>query len=204
MSDAKLKIASVAKNLRLCVIENSIFIEELASSILGNILNIEWKKSKSFGHTSASLSFNQKLQLIQDIKGIEKEDLKKLNCLAQIRNKFAHVSEIDTFEKLFLESSVGKEIRNHFLKWFFDKSGESDIHPSKLEIVYRYCYYMLVDDVINILLEINKTHYYNLGIEEGKREFSDKLIDSLIRTLISQKQYLVVVKAMEEAKSTTN
>jgi len=45
MTDQKpydLKIFSTAKELRLCVIENAINIEELASRLLGKILNIEW------------------------------------------------------------------------------------------------------------------------------------------------------------------
>lgn len=85
--------------------------------MLGNILNINWKNSKPFGHASTSLGFFQKLQLIQDIKGIEKEDLKKLTCLANIRNKFAHVSEINSFERLFSDSGVGREIQKYFLNW---------------------------------------------------------------------------------------
>lgn len=204
MSDEKFKIASFAKNLRLCVIENSIFIEELASRVLGNILSIDYEKSKSFGHASTSLSFNQKLQLIQDIKGIEKEDLKKLTCLANIRNKFAHVSNIDTFEKLFSESSVGKDIRRCFLNWFFDTNGDSDIHTSKVEFVYRVCFYLLVNDIIEILLKINDTHSYNIGLHEGQKEFKDKFVDTIIKSLITQKQHLAVLEAIEETKRLMN
>jgi hypothetical protein len=200
MSDQNFKIASINENTRLCVIENSIFIEELSSKILGNILSIDWRESKSFGNTSASLSFNQKLQLIQDIKGIDKEDLKKLNCIANIRNKFAHVSEIDSFEKLFSESSVGKEIRSLFLKRFFDEKGESDIHPSKLEFVYRLCYYLLVNDVVEMLLKINDAHTFNSGIQEGQNEYKEKLIELLINSLLSQNQQLTVLKAIGDAK----
>jgi hypothetical protein len=181
------KIASVSKDLRLCIIENSIFIEELASRVLGNILNIEWKNSKSFGHTSTSLSFSQKLQLIQDIKGIEKEDLKKITCLSIIRNKFAHVSNIDTFEKLFSESSPGKEIQKCFLKWFFDKDGYLDIDPSKTEFVNRLCFYLLTNDVINILLKISDAHLYNIGVHEGKMNIQEQLL-TFCMSILSEEQ----------------
>lgn len=203
-NEEKLKIASVSKDLRLCVIENSIFIEELASHVLGNILNIDWKLSKSFGHSSAALSFSQKLQLIQDIKGIDKEDLKKLNCLANIRNKFAHVSHINTFETLFLESSIGKEIRNHFLKWYFDQNGVSDIHPTKQEFIFRLCFYLLVNDVIEALLKISNTHVYNVGVSDGKKQFEEKFIKTLINTLIDRKQQSIVLEAIEEAERLLN
>src|ERR1019366_2694681 len=130
----------------------------------GNILNIDWKNSKSFGYGSTCLSFNQKLQLIQDIKGVDKEDLKAINCLAQMRNKFAHVSHINSFEKLFSDAA-GKEIRNYFFKRFFDDMGISDVHPSKVELVYRLCFYLLVHEVIGVLLKINDQHLYNQGYE---------------------------------------
>lgn len=131
MQENKLKIRSTNENLRLCIIENSIFIDELVSEIVGNILNINWKESKSFGFESCALSFNQKIQIIQDIKGIEKEDLKKLTCIANIRNKFAHVSHIEKFEDLFTQSKVGKQIKSEFMKWYFDEKGTSDIAKTK-------------------------------------------------------------------------
>lgn len=191
-------IASVDKNLRLCVIENCIFIEELTSRVLGNILNIEWEKSKSFGHTSSALSFNQKLQLIQDIKGIDKEDVKKVICISNIRNKFAHVSDIDSFKKLFSNSPIGKEIQIQFLKWYFDENGLSDIHPSKTEFVYRLCFYLLVDSVIKILLKISDEHLYKKGFQQGREEFIDKFLWTLINSLRSKNLFFVVEEVLEE------
>lgn len=200
MDEVEFKIASTAIDLRLCIIENSIYIEELTSRILGNILDIDWNHSKSFGHGSSSLSFNQKLQLIQDIKGIEKESLKKIVCLTNIRNKFAHVSYINSFETLFSSSSVGKEVRTNFLKWYFDDKGDSDVHPSKFEFIYRLTFYLLVNDVIEILLNINKTHNYNAGVEEGKREAKEIFLNTLIQSLVSQKQQLVIIEAIQETE----
>lgn len=201
-NDYDFKIASVSKDLRLCVIENSIFIEELASRVLGNILNIDWKNSKSFGHGSSSLSFFQKLQLIQDIKGIDKEDLKKLTCLANIRNKFAHVSQINSFEKLFSESSVGKEIQSNYLKWYFDKDGYEGVHPTKIELVNRLCFYLLTSDVINILLKISDTHLYNMGVHEGKKEVQEQLLTFCL-SILSDKQRKEAIDAIENGFATT-
>lgn len=199
----ELKIASINKDLRLCVIENSIFIEELASRVIGNILNIDWKNSKSFGHTSAALSFFQKLQLIQDIKGIDKEDLKKITCLSNIRNKFAHVPAINSFENLFLESSVGKEIKNSFLKWYFDKDGYKGIHPNKIELVNRLCFYMLTNDVINILLKISDGHFYDLGVHAGKKEVKEQLLNFCM-SILSHEQRQEVVGELGKMKSANN
>ncbi len=196
------RIASVNKDLRLCVIENAIFIEELASRVLGNILNIDWKNSKSFGHGSTSLSFFQKLQLIQDIKGIDKEDLKKLSCIANIRNKFAHVSDVNSFEKLFSDTGAGKEIQKYFLNWYFDKDGYVGIHPYKIEFVNRLCFYLLINDVINILLKISDTHLYNMGVHAGKREFQEQIL-TYSMSILSDKQRKEVIDTIEDAFMTT-
>lgn len=199
MSEDKLKLASTAKDVRLCVIENCIFVEELASHVLGNILNIDWKTSKSFGYNSSCLSFNQKLQLIQDIKGIDKEDLKAISCLAQMRNKFAHVSHINSFENLFSDVTC-KEIKSYFFKRFFDEKGVSDIHDSKVEVVYRLCFYLLVHQVIEALLKINDQHLYNQGYEAGLRETKDKLLRAF-SSLIPPEQQLIIIQAIREAKN---
>ena len=46
MVQGKLVVFSTNENLRLCVIENSIHVEELISDIIGRILNIDWKTKK--------------------------------------------------------------------------------------------------------------------------------------------------------------
>lgn len=198
MSENKLKIASTAKDIRLCVIENSIFVEELASHVLGNILNIDWKASKSFGYGSSCLSFNQKLQLIQDIKGIDKEDLKAISCLAQMRNKFAHASHINSFESLFSDVT-GKEIKSYFFRRFFDEGGVSDIHVSKVELVYRLCFYLLVNEVIEALLKINDQHLFNQGYEAGLRETKDKLLKAY-SSVIPPEQQLSILQSFQDVK----
>lgn len=187
MQNNKLKIRSTNENLRLCVIENSIFIDEFISEVIGEILNIDWRNSKSLGFESSALSFNYKIQIIQDIKSVDKSDLTKLTCIANIRNKFAHVSYINTFEDLFTKSKVGKEIKSQFINWYFDENGISDIAKSKLELVYRLCFYLLVDNVVDILLKIYENHFYEVGKKEGEKEFKDRLISSLVDYLKSQK-----------------
>lgn len=109
------KVVSNHENLRLCIIENCIFIEERISKVLGEILNIDWKESKSFGFSSSALGFNQKLHLIMDIKGLESNELKQLTTLMNIRNKFAHLSEIKTFDDLFSKTRIGKEVKKNFI-----------------------------------------------------------------------------------------
>jgi hypothetical protein len=170
----RLKTLSTHENLRLCIIENSIFIEEYISHLLGKILNIKWETSKSFGFGSTSLSFNQKVHLIQDIKSLNKEEIQRLTCLMNIRNKFVHTS-VSTFDDLFIKTSIGKEIKKNFLKWYFDADGIDDIHPTKLEVVFRHCFYSLVGSIFETLKKVLEDHLFELGRSEGRKEFAEKL-----------------------------
>ncbi len=38
-----------------------------------------------------------------------------------IRNKFAHLSEIKTFDDLFSKTRIGKEVKKNFHTWYFDE-----------------------------------------------------------------------------------
>ena len=183
MSDNKLQIASTYQNLRLCIIENTIYIEELISQILGTILNIDWKESKSFGFKNTALSFNQKVYIILDIKGIEKEDLKKFITLMNIRNKFAHISHIKLFDDLFTKTKVGKQIKSNFHNWYFDQKKDSDIPKVNHEYIYRICFYLLVHDISNLLIKIFKDHMYNLGYSVGQKETQEFLINEMTESL---------------------
>ncbi|QNN42623.1 hypothetical protein [Pedobacter roseus] len=64
---------------------------------------------------SSSLSFNQKVELLTEVKYYSKEQKEKLNRFAEIRNKFAHLAEIKNFEDCF-NSIQGLESK--LLKWF--------------------------------------------------------------------------------------
>jgi len=184
MSIKGFKIVSTHENLRLCIIENCIFIEETISFVLGTILNIDWKESKSFGFRSTALSFNQKVQIIMDIKGLNSKELKQLTTLMNIRNKFAHLSEIKTFDDLFSKTKVGKKIQKNFKEWYFDKNGISDITTQNHEKIYRLCFYFLVHNVAEILIKLSRDHMYELGLALGKKEFTEELNHELIESVI--------------------
>ncbi|MDC6367522.1 MULTISPECIES: hypothetical protein [Flavobacteriaceae] len=179
----KLKVVSNDKNLRLCIIENSIFIEELISEVIGRILNIEWKESKSFGFGSSSLSFNQKVQIILDIKGVDKENLKRLMTLMHIRNKFAHVSHIKTFDDFFSKTKVGKQVKSDFKRWFFDENGDSDIPERNREKIYRLLFYLLVDKIAEFLFDVYGNHMYALGEKAGRKEMNERLQNEFLQAL---------------------
>jgi hypothetical protein len=86
---------------RSLVIEFSVANEEFINLILGKLLGINPKSSKSFGTTNQALSFNAKSNLLLDLNYLNKTDREKFQIFMEIRNKFAHLLAVDTFEKCF-------------------------------------------------------------------------------------------------------
>ena len=146
-----INIVSKAENLRLYILEHMLQLEESVSSALGNLLDIEWKKSKSFGFGSTSLSFNQKVQIIQDLRNLDKKEVQKLTNLMIIRNKFAHVKSIETFQDLFNMGNVGKDLKRDFDKWYKEWEPEPETEFGDFENKYKFCFFFLYVETTIIL-----------------------------------------------------
>ncbi len=103
LSPMKEKSTQTARSL---VIELSVSHEEFVNLILAKLLGIKPEDSKSFGTTNQALSFNAKTNLLLDLNYLNKIEREKFQIFMEIRNKFAHLSAVDTFEKCFI--STGK------------------------------------------------------------------------------------------------
>lgn len=160
---------------RLFVLECSVFIEEKISDTLGKLLGIvDLEKSKSLGSSSSSLSFIQKKNLIIDIiTNLEEHD--KFTQFMEIRNKFAHVKRVNSFERLF-DNTNG--IKNKLDKWYKDKTGIIN-DP---EIKYKTYFWHLTFDLFNTLFEIDVRHI----IESTKKKAEEEIREELIQILRSE------------------
>lgn len=163
---------SKQESLRFFVIEHSIEIEDLISETLGKILNIDYQESKSFGFKSSSLSFNQKAQIIQDLRGMNKEELKKLSCLMNIRNKFAHVKEIENFDDLFTKTSIGKQIRNNLERWY-DKAEFDNVDR------YRLYFVLLIEDLVRTLCNIQMNYVTEQFRRKRRKDFFKEYVKQI-------------------------
>jgi hypothetical protein len=166
-------------NTRSFVIEYSILIEELISKTLGLFLNIEWKTSVTLGYKSSALSFNQKVQIIQDLKGIENLMIKKLDCFMFIRNKFAHIREINSFEKLFTISKSGDDVKKNLNKWY-SKPADS---TNSFEHIFIEYFTKLSSEIIDFLSKISTEHAYEQGYQKGQNDTHAKISEELALAL---------------------
>ena len=163
---------SKQENLRFYVIEHTIEIEDLISETLGKILDIDYLESKSFGFKSSSLSFNQKAQIIQDLRGMEKEELKKLSCLMNIRNKFAHVKQIENFDDLFIKTPNGKQIKNNLERWY--DNGEFNNQDR-----HRLYFVLLIEDLIRTLCNIQMNYVTEQFRRKRRKDFFKEYVKQI-------------------------
>lgn len=185
------------------VIDYSVLLEELVSITLGRLLNLEWKTSKSFGFGSSSLSFNQKIQIVQDLKGVNSLRLKKLQYFMYVRNKFAHIREIESFDHLFNMNSKGKDVKKFFDKEYITPVTleKIDENNSIVEMIYSVCYSRLCSDIITLFEEIMETHSFEKGFQQGEADTQKRFIDLLLDEVQSMSEGKdMILKVLNQLK----
>jgi hypothetical protein len=118
---------------RALVIEKGVELEAGISSLLGLLLDIDIDNSLSLGSKNTSLSLNSKVNLLSDLKFIPKEIIWQFQTFTEIRNKFAHLHTVNSFEKCF---EILKDKRKKFLETFGDKIEEQENEEIKLSICF--------------------------------------------------------------------
>lgn len=128
---------------RSYVIHISVKVEYFVNSILSRYLQIEPLNSKSFGTSSNALSLNAKVQLLLDLERLDKTYGPKFQKFMEIRNKFAHLNSVDSFESCF---TLIKNSFNLLEEWY----------PTKTKLAtpeenMRYAFIRLSEDLIGSL-----------------------------------------------------
>jgi hypothetical protein len=194
-----INVISNSENLRLYVIEHTLHVEEMISISLGVILNLDWKKSKSFGHGSTALSFNQKVQIIQDLKGLDKTDVQRLTDLMIIRNKFAHVKSIETFKDFFESGKAPKEVKKNLDKWY--GSEFSKFQTDNEEFKYKFYFFHLFWSIAQMLITKISEHAYERGRNEGTNEYHAAIKEEVIKMKGGEE---ILAKALKKVKENLN
>ncbi|UNY98784.1 hypothetical protein MQE36_00160 [Zhouia spongiae] len=90
-------LSAYEARVKLLVLSNSVNFENLASSCLRIILNLD-ENAISIGNSSHALSMNQKVQLLLDTKFFDKTNKANTQVFMSIRNQFMHNSAAKSFE----------------------------------------------------------------------------------------------------------
>ncbi len=171
MKKCNIQIFSQAEDLRLYVIEHSLQIETLTSEAIGSLLGVDYKASKSFGFGSSSLSFNQKIQIIQDIKGLDSDMAKKLTCLMNVGNKFAHIQEVDSFDKLFEIAKNGNWIKKILETYSLEEKKDDDEK-------YQFLFFKLADEIANMLYELQVQEGLTKSVLKAEKDFQKSHLEA--------------------------
>lgn len=117
--------------LRSLILKYSIELEELASIYISRLLFIDdWQNTKSFGIGSSSLSFYQKIQLINDISS-SRIDNAKINCFQIIRNKLMHTAQYNSLNEIAKNYPVVRKIIDN------DKTEDENVLKLKTESLFK-------------------------------------------------------------------
>ncbi len=151
---------------RTFVVEMSVKIEHFLNEIVCQLLQVKAEDSRSFGHTSQSLSFNAKANLLLDLNYLDKEHVKKFQIFMEVRNKFAHVYSVDTFEKCFALTGNYNNLKRIFE---VDEDGENK------EEDMTYMFISLSIDLANTLSELRDRIYKEMAIKYTQRRFIEAI-----------------------------
>ncbi len=134
---------------RTIILSASLIIEKATSRFIANLLGIKKpENSLTLGIKNSALSFNQKIDLLIDLGALNVSDKSKFQLFMELRNKFMHVLEADSFVNCF-KLLEGKET---FLFRLYpqpkNKNHEKNLKAASMR---------LTDDVLQLtLMIINK------------------------------------------------
>jgi hypothetical protein len=151
---------------RALVIELSVKTEEAVNQVLAKLLGIQPEQSKSFGSSSQALSFNAKANLLLDLNQLDKIQREKFQIFMEIRNKFAHLSAVDSFEKCFAQTGNYKRLKKLF---DVDEDGES------LEKDMETMFCVLSIDISGTLKTIIENLYKDMAVKYTQRKWTETI-----------------------------
>jgi len=151
---------------RAFVVEMSVKIEHLLNLIMAQLLGVKHENTRSFGNSSQALSFNAKANLLLDLNYLDKENRLKFQIFMEIRNKFAHVYSIDTFEKCFIQTKNYNQLKKLF---GIDEDGES------LEKDMKYLFISLSMDIALTLNKLKDRIRSETAVKYTQRRFIEAI-----------------------------
>ncbi len=149
---------------RALVMELSVKQEHAVNLIIAKLLDINAEESRSFGTSNQALSFNAKANLLLDLKQLDKIQREKFQIFMEVRNKFAHLNSIDTFEKCF--SALGNYKR---LKLIFGVDAEGDSIEEDMQTMF--C--VLSMDLTSTLAKINDDIQKDMAVMYTRRRWTE-------------------------------
>lgn len=126
-------------DLRKDIIEIALTIETAVNQLLISYLNIDKTSTKTLSNKSSSLSFKNKIDLLNDLEVLADDEHGNLNTLMEFRNQFLHNSECNSFSKAI--NLLGTDKKNKLLKFadFEFKNDEEYLYKNAYKTLFIRC-----------------------------------------------------------------
>ncbi len=85
---------------RYFVLEKALIVEQELSLLIKSMFRIYNRETKTLDSKSSNLSYKSKVDLLYDMNELNPIEYNQFIALGEIRNKFVHVKEVDSFDKL--------------------------------------------------------------------------------------------------------
>ena len=151
---------------RAFVVEMSVKVEHILNLIMAQLLGVKHEDTRSFGNSSQALSFNAKANLLLDLNYLDKVHGQKFQIFMEIRNKFAHVYSVDTFERCFAQTKNYNQLKKLY---GIDEDGES------LEKDMEYLFISLSMDIAMTLNKLKDRIYNEMAVKFTQRRFTEAI-----------------------------
>jgi hypothetical protein len=162
---------------RNIILGTSLIIEKATSRFIANLLGIKKpENSLTLGIKNSALSFNQKIDLLIDLGALNASDKSKFQLFMELRNKFMHVLEADSFVNCFKLLDGKEAFLFKLYPQYKDKIHEKNLKAASIR---------LGDDVLQLTLMI-----INKVLEKRYRE-EDKM--SVLKNYLEANQNLIKI-----------
>lgn len=143
--------------LRSDILDMALTLESSINQLITVCLGIEHPDPKAIGNKSNSLSFKSKLDLLNDLEIVSKEEYSKLLLVMEFRNQFLHNIDCNSFNVAI--DLLGSDRGKHLLKFDdLDKEAEQEFR-------YNNAYKGLFLNCLQIILD---------KYEKRKEKFAEK------------------------------
>lgn len=181
-------------NLRLEILEYSLFIENLINDLLLMNLGIYGEKEKTrLFNNKGKLTFQTKIDLLYDISVLSKDENGEFELLMNIRNKFLH--DIDCNSYQYLLSQFDNGIVNRFKKYLDDEKLVNEEKACK-----KACYKLFQKNIETIKKKIRA----NKSSNEIKYKFFQLQNEQIIYYIDSIHDFLEKVSIATENSELEN
>lgn len=110
-----------------------------------------------------------------------------------IRNKFAHIAEVDSFSSYLKTVKSARKQQNYLKEWFPNLEWKS----LDIEVLHKTAYFLLTMHLNKVLFEIDINNAIEKGREDAKKEIYERFFTYVSERL---KETEVGRKILKEAK----